>query len=114
MAVKLDFINLIVPNITLEAVFIKEGGFNFFKQSYGMLREMVWYDDAICRLDGDMNWLDVDDLVDCWVERGLAGLVDLDAGKQWKDFCKDRLWGKDSRTIKADSAFTDAAIISEE
>ena len=48
---------------------------------------MVWYDDNICRVDGAMNWPDVDGLVDWWEERGLVRLVYLDAGKRWKDFC---------------------------
>ncbi len=32
MAIKLEFINVIVPNTTREAVFAEEGGFEFFKQ----------------------------------------------------------------------------------
>jgi hypothetical protein len=87
MAIKLEFINLIVPNATLEAVFAREGGFEFFKQSYGAMRDMVWYDDHICRADGAMNWPDLHDVVGWWEERGLVGLIDSDAGKRWKDFC---------------------------
>jgi hypothetical protein len=87
MAIKLEFINVIVPNSTLEAVFVKEGGFEFFKQSYGAMRDMVWYDDDICRVDGAMNWSDLEDIVGWWEQRGLVGLADADAGKQWKDFC---------------------------
>jgi hypothetical protein len=33
MAIKLEFINLIVPNSTLEAVFVKQGGFEFLKHA---------------------------------------------------------------------------------
>jgi hypothetical protein len=87
MAIKLEFINIIVPNTTLEAVFGKQGGFEFFKQSYGAIEDMVWYDDHICRVDGAMYWPDVDDLVRWWEERRLVGLIDSDAGKRWKDFC---------------------------
>jgi hypothetical protein len=87
MAIKLEFINVIVPNTTLEAVFAEEGGFEYFRQSYGAMREMVWYDDYICRVDGAMNWPDVHDMVGFWEERGLVGLVDSGIGKQWRDFC---------------------------
>jgi hypothetical protein len=87
MAIKLEFINVIVPNATLEAVFAEEGGFEYFKQSYGAMRDMVWYDDYICRVDGAMNWGDLDDMVHWWEERGLVGLAETDTGKQWKDFC---------------------------
>lgn len=87
MAVKLEFINVIVPNATFQAVFAEEGGFAFFKQSYSAMRDTVWYDDHICRVDGAMNWADVEDMVHWWEERGLIGLADTDIGKQWRDFC---------------------------
>ena len=87
MAIKLEFINLIVPNTTLDAVFAKEGGFEFFKQSYGTMRDMVWCDDYICRVDGAMNWGDVDDLVRRWEEHGIVGLADSDTGRRWMEFC---------------------------
>jgi hypothetical protein len=87
MAIKLEFINVIVPNATLEAVFAEQGGFEFFKQSYGAMKDMVCYDAHICRVDGAMNWADVDDLVHWWEDRGLVGLADTDSGKQWRDFC---------------------------
>ncbi len=48
---------------------------------------MVWYDDYMCRVDGAMNWADVEDVVHWWEKRGLIGLVDTDTGKQWWDFC---------------------------
>jgi hypothetical protein len=41
MAIKLEFINVIVPNATLQAVFAEQGGFEFFKQSCGAMRDMV-------------------------------------------------------------------------
>jgi hypothetical protein len=87
MAIKLEFINLIVPNRTIEEVFGEQGGFEFFKQSWGAMTDMVWYDDHICRVDGAMNWPDVHDIVGSWENYGLLGLVDSGAGKYWKDFC---------------------------
>jgi hypothetical protein len=82
MAIKLEFINVIVPNTTIEAAFAEQGGFEFFKQSYGAMRDMVWYDDYICRADGAMNWADVEDMVHWWEELGLIGLADTDTGKE--------------------------------
>jgi hypothetical protein len=87
MAVKLEYINLIVPNATIGAVFVNEGGFEFYRRSYGVFRELVWYDEHICRVDGAMNWIDMEGIVDFWKERGLVGLVDSSTGKHWKDFC---------------------------
>src|ERR1700674_1992046 len=64
MAIKLEFINVIVPNTTLEAVFAEQGGFEFFKQSYGAMRDMVWYDDHICRVDGSLSQIFPDAMID--------------------------------------------------
>lgn len=87
MAITLECINLIVPVATLDRVFAPQGGFAFFLKSFGAMREIVWYDDDLCRADGAMNWFDVDSMVAEWEGRGLAGLVETGDEKQWKDFC---------------------------
>lgn len=87
MAIRLQFINLIVPVAVLERVLAAEGGFGEFarlqQQAFG---DMFWYDRYLCRVDGAMNWPDVDDMVERWEARGLQGLVGTAPQQWWKDF----------------------------
>jgi hypothetical protein len=84
MAVRLQFINLIIPVATLERTFSARGGFaGFLRNQPG---EMLWHDAYLCRVDGAMNWPDVDDLVARWEGLGLQGLVGSAPKQWWKDF----------------------------
>lgn len=87
MAIRLQFINLVVPVATLERVFAAEGGFAGFLATQGApSNEMLWHDGQLCRVDGAMNWPDVDDMVVRWEAHGLQGLVGTDPQQWWKDF----------------------------
>lgn len=84
MAVRLEFINLIIPVATLERLSAAEGG---FVQAYAPLSgDMLWHDAHLCRVEGAMNWGDVDDMVARWESQGLQGLVGAAPHQWWKDF----------------------------
>ena len=87
LAVRLQFINLIVPIPALERVLADQGGFaGFIATQGGFLGEMVWHDEHLCRVDGAMNWDDVDVMVERWESCGLQGLVGGQPYQWWKDF----------------------------
>jgi hypothetical protein len=87
MAIRLQFINLVIPAATLERVLVEQGGFQGFLEAHtASLGEMVWYDTHLCRVDGAMNWPDVDEMVERWEGRGLQGLVGVAPHQWWKDF----------------------------
>lgn len=87
MAVRLQFINLIIPIPSLERVLASEGGFAGFIAAQGsFMGEMVWHDPHLCRVEGAMNWGDVDGMVERWEAYGLQGLVGTAPHQWWKDF----------------------------
>ena len=86
MAIRLQFINLVVPVATLERVLASQGGFADFIRAQGsLLGEMVWHDRQLCRVSGAMNWSDVDGMLSYWEELGLQGLVGVAPHQWWKD-----------------------------
>lgn len=87
MAIRLQFINLVIPVVTLDRALRDQGGFEgFLERSAAWLGEMVWQDGQLCRAEGAMNWSDVDEMVARWEAYGLQGLVGLGQGQWWKDF----------------------------
>lgn len=84
MAVRLQFINLIIPVATLDRVLAAEGGFEHAIRP--LAGDMLWYDEHLCRVDGAMNWGDVDWMVERWEAHGLQGLVGATPHQWWKDF----------------------------
>lgn len=84
MAVRLQFINLIIPVPTLDRVLAAEGGFE--RVIHPLAGDMLWYDQHLCRVDGAMNWGDVDGMVERWEAYGLQGLVGSPPQQWWKDF----------------------------
>ena len=87
MAIRLQFINLVIPVATLDRALVAEGGFRQFLEAQGsFLGEMVWHDTYLCRVEGAMNWADVDDMVARWERYGLQGLVGASPHQWWKDF----------------------------
>ena len=87
MAVRLQFINLVIPVSTLERLFAAEGGFTGFLSAMGGPgNELLWHDTHLCRVDGAMNWPDMDEVVAAWEGRGLQGLVGVSPQQWWKDF----------------------------
>lgn len=84
MAVRLQFINLIVPVATLERA---QGGFREFIDTQRLvLGDMVWRDAHLCRIEGSMDWGEVDGMVERWEAYGLQGLVGIAPHQWWKDF----------------------------
>ncbi|HSC46641.1 MAG TPA: hypothetical protein VLG68_01000 [Gammaproteobacteria bacterium] len=87
MAIRLQFISLVIPVATLDKTLRGEGGFTgFLQRNAAWLGEMVWHDGQLCRTEGAMNWSDVDEMVTRWEAYGLQGLVGLGQGQWWKDF----------------------------
>jgi hypothetical protein len=87
MAIRLQFINLVIPVATLERVLSEQGGFQGFLNTHGpSLGEMIWHDPYLCRVDGAMNWPDVEEMVARWEARGMQGLVGAAPQQWWKDF----------------------------
>lgn len=84
MAVRLQFINLIIPVANLERAFATQGGFAGFLG--GQPGDMLWHDAHLCRVEGAMNWPDVDEMVARWEGLGLQGLVGAAPRQWWKDF----------------------------
>jgi hypothetical protein len=84
MAIRLQFINLIVPVANLERAFSAQGGFAGFLS--GQPDGMLWHDAHLCRVEGAMNWPDVDEMVARWEALGLQGLVGVAPRQWWKDF----------------------------
>lgn len=85
MAIRLQFINLVIPIATLDRVLAEEGGFAGFMGSWGGMPEMVWHDAHLCRVDGAMNWPDVEGMLERWAVFGLQGLVGTAPQQWWKD-----------------------------
>lgn len=84
MAIRLQFINLIIPVANLERAFSTQGGFAGFLS--GQPGDMLWHDAHLCRVEGAMNWPDVDEMVARWEALGLQGLVGVAPRQWWKDF----------------------------
>ena len=79
MAIKLEFINIIIP-----VAKIKEK--TDFDIEAEMLPDIDWHDAHLYRT-GAMNPLDVDDIVEDWAVRGLTPFIVEDGLKKWNDLC---------------------------
>jgi hypothetical protein len=85
MAVRLEFVNLIVPIEKIEACY--PGGFSAYKKEYReMFGRKLWHDDHLFR-DGVMNPMDAESLVKFWVQYGLVPFDEKEGQKVWKDMC---------------------------
>ncbi|MGE5626023.1 MAG: hypothetical protein ACM3ZT_10800 [Bacillota bacterium] len=84
MAIRLQFINLVIPIATLDRVLAPEGGFERILRP--LAGDMLWFDEYLCRVDGAMNWGDVDSMVERWEAHDLQGLVGAEPHQWWKDF----------------------------
>lgn len=85
MAIKCEFIDLIIPISNIDRVYV--GGFSQFKADYidhfnGRFR----HDDFLFR-DGAMNPMDIQHMIEKWEKLGLKGIEENDGVKKWKDFC---------------------------
>lgn len=81
MAIRLQFISLVIPLATLE-----RSGFRELVHAVQLPDDMQWRDAHLCRVDGAMNWPAVDEMVARWEIRGLQGLVGVAPKQWWKDF----------------------------
>ena len=83
MAIKLRFINVIIPIANIERCY--PGGFNRFKADTNGY-ENIWFDDYIVR-DGAMNPMDVEMIIEIWEALGLQSREVIDEKRHWKDIC---------------------------
>jgi hypothetical protein len=83
MAVKCEFIDLIIPISKIDAVY--PGGFAKFKEEHAESR-IIWYDDYLCR-DGAMSPMEISAMADSWERLGLKGVVTENGEMKWGDFC---------------------------
>lgn len=85
IAIRLEFINLIVPIKKIDLHY--PGGFKaFFAQYRSIFGSKFWHDQYLFR-DGTMNPKDTQDLVNFWEERGLTAFEERNGEKWWKDMC---------------------------
>jgi hypothetical protein len=89
MAIRLEFINLIVPIRVIEQKV--EGGWEQFSRDYGLEGESTvsgccWRDNKLFR-DGAMSPMDMHFMVEGWKSQGLRGPEVVDGQLQWQDFC---------------------------
>lgn len=85
MAVRLQFIDFLVPIATIRAKY--PGGWeNCLADHAGLVGGRVWYDEHLFR-DGAMNPLDIRYLVDRWKALGFMPMAERDGGKCWEDVC---------------------------
>jgi hypothetical protein len=85
MAVRLEFINLLIPIKNIDAHY--PGGFKkFCEDNRSMLGGRLWHDDHLLR-DGTMNPKDMEALVGYWRELGLVPFTQIDGKQHWKDMC---------------------------
>lgn len=89
MAIRLEFINLIVPIRIIEQKY--PGGWLQLREDTGLEGDATqagsyWHDTHLFR-DGAMNPTDMALMVHNLENLGFVGLVDVDGKKQWQDFC---------------------------
>ena len=85
MAVRLEYISLIVPIEKIEEHY--PGGFSQYKiDMRNSIGHRIWYDEYIVR-DGAMNEYGIGRLINDWESFGLEGAVKEDGKELWKDLC---------------------------
>jgi len=85
MAVRLEFINLLIPVNNIDAHY--PGGFKTFcEENRGLMGGRMWHDDNLLR-DGAMNPKDMEALVGYWKELGLVPFTQVNGKQHWKDMC---------------------------
>lgn len=85
MAVRLEFINLLIPIKNIDAHY--KGGFDQFCQdNCGLFGGRLWHDECLLR-DGAMNPKDMESLIGYWKEIGLAPFSEIGGKRHWKDMC---------------------------
>jgi hypothetical protein len=82
MAIKLEFISVIVPMNKIR----EKLGEDACESQFAMVTDITWQDGHLFR-DGCMNPLDLEDMLDEWEGRGFELLTVIDGQKHWKDVC---------------------------
>ena len=85
MAIKLEFINLVVPRKTIEEKY--PGGWEQCLIDHkNLIGGRVWFDDHLFR-DGAMNPRDMYSTLDEWEELGFNIKVNESTNHKWTDLC---------------------------
>ena len=86
MAVKLEFINILIPVRNIERC-ASIGGFKgYLERRVGLLGEIEWHDEHLFRT-GVMNPMEIGDVVDEWEEYGLTPVIEEGGTRKWGDIC---------------------------
>ena len=85
MAVRLEFIDFIVPIATIKSKY--PGGWEqCLKDHSNLIGGRVWHDDHLFR-DGAMSPTGIEILVRNWTELGFEPMATVDGNRVWKDCC---------------------------
>lgn len=85
MAIRTEFINLIVPIKVIKDKY--PGGWAQCLEDHAeLIGGRVWYDDHLFR-DGAMNSMDMKSLIEDWEEMGFTLFSEKDGKKCWEDVC---------------------------
>jgi hypothetical protein len=86
VAIRLEFISVVIPIENIERC-KSIGGFQRFLESQTYFIGLTsWYDDYLYR-EGAMNSIDARNLVRSWETRGLRGLAGDNESREWMDLC---------------------------
>lgn len=84
MAIRLQFLTIIVPRANFARCKDLPGYFRELNPEAGILFETTWYDRHLyCETAMDSG----EDIIEKWETRGLVGLDAASGGKFWEDFC---------------------------
>ncbi len=85
MAIATEFIDFIVPIKTIEQKY--PGGWEQCLADHAdLIGGRVWYDKYLFR-DGAMNPMDIEHLVNDWMDLGFTCFTEKDGQKVWQDVC---------------------------
>jgi len=85
MAVRCEFIDIIVPIANIDRVY--PGGFAAFKRdNSSRFGGRLWHDDLLFR-DGAMSPVDAKHAIEFWERHGLEPMETIDGRQHWKDLC---------------------------
>ena len=85
MAIKLEFLNLIIPIKQINLCYL--GGFELFREHHqDKFGENFWHDMHLFR-DGVMTSMEMESLVSFWQHKGLVPYIERNGKRIWKDMC---------------------------
>jgi hypothetical protein len=84
MAIKIEFVNLIIPIEKINNCKLN-GGFNtIIKKHENSIGKTVWFDKHLFRMGWMDAWL-IDSEIDFWVDHGLVPLEKINGIEFWRD-----------------------------